>query len=167
MSSTPTRVSTKRNREQLREAEADKRRRKPPGSWWLVDGVSEQVEGSSSQPQQLHHKKPEPRKDSEKKQSRSLRLGTPKNGNVSVSSKPLGGTSTPTLKVKQVSAPKTVKRSLATFKDIFTSATETETVKSNKDSSQNNKQNVTAPSAEASVFLQNTPPDSKCQSENT
>lgn len=89
---------------------------------------------------------------------------------MAVSSKPLGGTSTPSLKLKLLSAPKTVKRSLATFKDIFTSATETETVRSNRDTSQNNRRNVTAHSAEeANVFLQNhdTPPDSKCQSENT
>ncbi|XP_026220016.1 muscle M-line assembly protein unc-89 isoform X2 [Anabas testudineus] len=174
MSGTPASVSPRRNEQQLREGETDKRRRKPPGSWWLVNGMSN-VECSSSQPQQLHHKEPRPCKGGRKpnKRSRSPRLGTPKNGNMAVLSKPLMGSSTPStpsLKLKPLSAPKTVKRSLAMFTDIFTSATETETVMSKKDTCQNNRRNVTAhPAEEVGVLLQNhdTPPDSKCQSENT
>lgn len=172
MSSTPTSDSPRRLQQQLREGEADKRRRKPPGNWWLVNGVSEDMEHSSSQPQKLNQKEPKPRKErkNQSKQSRSPRLGTPKNGNMAVSSKPLGGTSMPSLKPKPLSAPKTVKCSLATFKDIFTSATETETEMNNRDMRENNRHNVHGHSAEeVSVFLQNhdTPLDSKCQSENT
>lgn len=88
------------------------RRRKYPGNWWAVDGTSKDVESISSQPQQ---QEPKPRKERKKqsKQSRSPRLGTPKNGNVAVSSKPLGGAPVPLLKVKPLSTPKSVKRSLA------------------------------------------------------
>ncbi|XP_044031705.1 uncharacterized protein si:ch211-161h7.4 isoform X2 [Siniperca chuatsi] len=167
MSVTPTPVSPRRPREQLRTAEPGKRRRKPPSNWWTVDGMSEVVESISSQPQQP---KPKERKK-RSKMSRSPALGTPKKGNTAVSSKPLGGTPVPHLKVKPLSAPKTVKRSLATFKNIFTSVTETPTVVSSRAAGQNisktNKDVLSMDAGESnSPPNHETPQDSKCQSEN-
>ncbi|XP_071341242.1 neurofilament heavy polypeptide [Trachinotus anak] len=150
MQSTAGPVSPRRPLEQLSAAESEKRRRKPPGNWWSVNDMSEDVESISSQPQQLNPKKPKPLKDRKKpsKGSRSPRLGTPKNGNVAVSSKPAGGAHEPLLKLKPLSAPKTVKRSLATFKEIFTSAAETPTVISNRDAGQNDRHKVNVHAAE-------------------
>ncbi|XP_041670688.1 inner centromere protein [Cheilinus undulatus] len=122
---TPVPASPIGQRDQLREAESQKRRRKPPGNWWAADGKTQEVE-NISQPQQKAKAQKERKKQS--KQSRPSKLGTPKNGNVAASSKPQEGASVPPLTVKPLSAPKTVKRSLATFKDIFTSAAETPVV---------------------------------------
>uniref|UniRef100_A0A8C9YXJ1 Mif2/CENP-C cupin domain-containing protein n=1 Tax=Sander lucioperca TaxID=283035 RepID=A0A8C9YXJ1_SANLU len=143
--STPEPVSPRGPREQLRSEESERRRRKPPGNWWAVDNRSEDVESISSQPQKLQ---PKPRKERKKlsKQNRS-QLGTPKNGKMA--SKPLGGSLVPLLKPKPLLTPKTVKRSLATFKDIFTTGTETPTVVSSKDAGRKNRRKVTAPPAEA------------------
>ncbi|XP_049912997.1 titin isoform X1 [Epinephelus moara] len=131
LSITPAPVSPRRPREQFRAAESNRRRRKPPGNWWAVNDVSEDI-SSQPEPQQ---QEPKPRKERKKqsKQSRSPRLGTPKNGNMAVSSKPPGGTPVPPLK------PTTVKRSLAMVKDIFTSAVETPTVISSRETVQKNK----------------------------
>ncbi|XP_032359544.1 uncharacterized protein si:ch211-161h7.4 isoform X2 [Etheostoma spectabile] len=134
--STPAPVSPRGPREQLLSEESARRRRKPPGNWWAVDNRSEEVESISSPPQKLS------------KQNRS-RLGTPKNGNMAVTSKPLGGSLVPLLKPTPLLTPKTVKRSLATFKDIFTTVTETPTVVSSKDAGQKKRCKVTAPRAEA------------------
>uniref|UniRef100_A0AAX7UJW7 Uncharacterized protein n=1 Tax=Astatotilapia calliptera TaxID=8154 RepID=A0AAX7UJW7_ASTCA len=56
-------------------------------------------------------------------------LGVPKNGNTAVSLKPLGGAPVPPLTAKSPITPKTVKRSLATFRDIFASVIESSTGK--------------------------------------
>ncbi|XP_078136850.1 uncharacterized protein LOC144537203 [Sander vitreus] len=159
--STPQPVSPRGSWEQLWSEESGRRRRKPPGNWWVVDNRSEDVESISSQPQKLS------------KQNRS-ELGIPKNGKMTVSSKPLGGSLVPLLKPKPLLTPKTVKRSLATFKDIFTTGTETPTVVSSKDAGRKNRCKVTAtdcatfsktakdiPSMDAGESLQ----DSTCQSE--
>ncbi|XP_029004980.1 neurofilament heavy polypeptide [Betta splendens] len=169
MSTTPASVSTRRpeQQQQPRDGETEKRRRKLPGKWWLVNGVSEDIEHGSPQLQKLHRQEYKPRKErkNQSRKSRSPRLGTPKSGNVAVSSKLQGGTATPSLKLKPLSAPKTVKRSLATFKDIFTSAAETETEIGNGngdgDEGQNNGPNISSV-AEVSGF---SPVDSKCQPE--
>ncbi|KAA8580741.1 hypothetical protein FQN60_013699 [Etheostoma spectabile] len=134
-------------REQLLSEESARRRRKPPGNWWAVDNRSEEVESISSPPQKLEPKPCKERKNPSK-QNRS-RLGTPKNGNMAVTSKPLGGSLVPLLKPTPLLTPKTVKRSLATFKDIFTTVTETPTVVSSKDAGQKKRCKVTAPRAEA------------------
>ncbi|XP_056221085.1 protein piccolo [Seriola aureovittata] len=147
VSGTPGCLSPRRPLEKHRAAGRERRSRKPPGNWWTVNDMSEDVGSTSSQPQQLNPKEPKPRKD-RKKQSRSPRLGAPKNGNMLVSSKPLGGAHVSPLKVKPLSAPKTVKRSLAMFKEIFTSGAETPTVLSSRDKGQNNTHNVNAPPAE-------------------
>lgn len=122
------------------EADSAKRRRRAPGEWWLVNNVAEDLENMSSKPQQLHPKWPEPKKERKKqsKQSKSPRLGLPKNGNTAISLKPLGGAPVPPLTAKSLITPKTVKRSLATFKDIFASVLESSTV----DRRQTNKCNV-------------------------
>ncbi len=103
---------------------------------------------------------------------------------MAVSSKPLGGAPLTPLRVKPLSAPKTIKRSLATLNDIFTSVMETPTVVSSRDAGQNNRRNVAARPAEevaatdstaekhilsmdASESNHETPQDSKRQSENT
>ncbi|XP_039983520.1 ankyrin repeat domain-containing protein 11 isoform X2 [Xiphias gladius] len=150
ISCTPAPGSPRRPWEQLSAAEPEKRRRKPPGNWWMVKGMCGDEESISSQRQQPNPKETKSCKEIKKqsKQSRSPRLGTPKNGNMAVSSKPLGGAHVPSLKLKPLSAPKTVKRSLATFKDIFTSATESLTVISSRDIGHNNRNNVTAGPAE-------------------
>lgn len=151
--------------------------------------MHEDVESISSQPKQKQKQKREPHQE-RKKQSRSPRLGTPKNGNVAVSSKPA-----PMLEMTPLSAPKTVKRSLATFKDILESVTETPTVVSRREVGQRNRRKVAARPAEevaasdcpissktdGGIFSmdagepRNTdnsppnheiPPDSRCQSED-
>ncbi|XP_073345016.1 uncharacterized protein [Pagrus major] len=148
VSTSPAPVSPRGPREQLGAAEPEKRRRKPTSNWWIANGLREDVESVSSQPQQQG---PKPRKERKKqsKQSRSPGLGTPINGNMVVSPKPLGGAHVPPLKVKPLSAPKTVKRSLAKFKDILT---ETPTVVSSKQAGQSKKRKVTAhPAVEVTV----------------
>ncbi|KAM6971584.1 uncharacterized protein LKV04_017146 [Tautogolabrus adspersus] len=137
---TPAPTTPRRAKEQLTTAESETRRRRRPGNWWTVDGLTEEADNISSKPQQG------PKKESKKKskQSRGSKLGTPKNGNVAVSSKPPEGAAVPPLKGKPLSAPKTVKRSLAMFKDIFTSAAETPTVVSCRGADQRNKRKVTA-----------------------
>ncbi|XP_068438358.1 neurofilament heavy polypeptide [Clinocottus analis] len=126
-------------------AESKRRRRKPTGSWWKVNDECEDVESISSQRQG-----PRPRKERKmvSKRSGSPQLGTLKNGNVAVSSKPQGGAPVCLLEVKPTSAPKTVKRSLATFKDIFTSVTETPAVVTRREPCQKNKRKVATRPAE-------------------
>ncbi|XP_034562251.1 neurofilament heavy polypeptide isoform X2 [Notolabrus celidotus] len=166
---------------QLRAAESEKRRRKPPGNWWAAAGPTEEVENISPQPPQQEPKLQKERKK-KTKQNRS-KLGTPKNGNVAVSSKPQGGASVSPLNAKP-SAPKSIRRCLATFKDIFTSNTESLTVTSSGGAGQRNTLKVDAgdgsvPDESVRGVLSmeavesNSPPslqspqDSKCQSENT
>ncbi|XP_031706442.1 uncharacterized protein LOC116385269 [Anarrhichthys ocellatus] len=174
---------------QLRAAESEKRRRrKAPGNWWKVDDLCEDVESISSQ-------QPGPRPRTERKEvskrSRIPRLGTPTNGNMAVSSKPRRRAPVSLLEVKPTSAPKTVKHSLATFKDIFTSVSETPV--NRRERGQKHRRKVAARPAEevtatvCTIFSgntdgdilrvepgspQNSPPnnempqDSTCQSEN-
>lgn len=110
--------------------------------------MTEDMESISSEPQQLNPKEPKPRKERNPrtKQSRSPELWTSKKGNAAVSSKPPGGAPVTSLKPRQLLAPKTVKHSLATFKEIFTSATESPVDKS--DAGQKNIREVTVCPAE-------------------
>ncbi|XP_067342729.1 titin homolog isoform X2 [Channa argus] len=161
----------RRTWQQLGGETTDRRRRKPPGSWWLVNDISEDGEQSHFRSQHLYRKEPKlcKQQKNQPEQSRSSGLGSPKDGNMAVSPKPLGGATLPRLKPKPLSAPKAVKHSLAVFNDIFTSPTETEPAVSSGDTCQNERHMGTAhPTEEVSVFLQNfeTPPDSKCQSGN-
>lgn len=135
-------ASLRGSRKKLSIEEPEKRRRRSPSKWWMVNGMSEEV-ASISQPQQ---QKLKPHKE-RKKKSKQIKSPGLKNGNMVVSSKPSGGAPVTPLKGAPVSAPKTVKRSLATFKDIFTSATETPTVVSSKEAGGSNKHKVTAPPA--------------------
>lgn len=143
-SNIPVPASPRGQREQLKEAEPKRRRRKPPGNWWMVSSVEEEEE--ENLPTQPQPKVRKPQKE-RKKQHRSNKLGTPKNGNVAVLSKPQEGAPVPPLNGKPLSAPKTVKRSLATFKDIFTSNTETPTLPSNRGAGRTNARKVTATDA--------------------
>uniref|UniRef100_A0A3Q3CUQ4 Titin-like n=1 Tax=Haplochromis burtoni TaxID=8153 RepID=A0A3Q3CUQ4_HAPBU len=148
-------VSQSRPKERLTEADSAKRRRRAPGEWWLANNVAEDLENMSSKPQQLHPKRPKPKKERKKqsKQSKSPRLGVPKNGNTAVSLKPLGGAPVPPLTAKSLITPKTVKRSMATFKDLFASVIESSTV----DRRQTNRCNVRSrPSEEICVAGSNT-----------
>lgn len=152
MSSSPAApVSPSRPSEQLGTPKREKRRRKPPGAWWTVDNTSENMESISSQSQQLNPKEPKPHKERKTKQnkSRSPEPGTLKKGNSAVSSKPPGGAHVTPLKPRR--APETVKRTLATFKDLFTSATESTAVLNNSDAGQNNRRDVTVCPAEESA----------------
>ncbi|CAJ1082132.1 uncharacterized protein si:ch211-161h7.4 isoform X2 [Xyrichtys novacula] len=179
---TPAPVTPQRPQEQLKAAEPWKRRRKAPGSWWLVDGPPVEVENISSQPQQQEPKSQRGKKKKSKQESKILE--TPKNSNVSVPSKPQGGPPVPQLNVKPSSAPKTVKRSLALFKGILTSNIETPTGESSKEVGQRNTHQVTATDPPIPEFRikdvfsvdagePNSPPnqdatqDSRCQSEIT
>ncbi|XP_019943435.2 nucleolar protein dao-5 isoform X1 [Paralichthys olivaceus] len=192
-------VSPRGPQEHLRAADPEKRRRKPPSNWWTTNSMSEEMESGSSHPQQLKPKESKPpnerKKLSKQKPSRSPGLRTPKKGKVVVTSKTPGGADVPLMKPKPMFAPKTVKHSLATFKDIFTSVSETPTVVRSRDTGYNDRCGITAQPADVSVTervtvsqtdkdthsvdavefssAQNSPPtnnspqDSRCQPENT
>lgn len=133
--STPASTSGEMYRE---ETGADKRRRKAPCDRWVVGNQVEEV-SPLPQPQQV-----KPVKGRKKvKQNKALGLGSPKNGNVAVSSKPQGGAPGPSRKVKAASSKKAVKRSLAPFMDSFPTAVETPSKASRKVSGLSNKQEVT------------------------
>lgn len=150
-SSRPTAATPKKSKEQPGPEEPGKRRRQPPGNWWRVEGSSDDVESGCTQPEWLNVKRSKERKK-QPKQIKSLGMKTPKNGNVSISPIPPEGAPTPLLRAKPVSAPKTVKRSLATFKDIFTSTTETPAVRAHRKTVANNKHMVTSsPAVEITV----------------
>lgn len=137
----------------LNPSEPEKRRRKTPGNWWKVDDASEHAEITSSQLQQLNLQRSKPRKEgrTQSKQSRSPALGSPKNGNMAIPPKPLGEARETPLKAKQFPAPKSVKRSLAMFNDIFTSAAESPLAPDRRETSQNNKRNISVVPAEDTV----------------
>ncbi|XP_052369243.1 serine/arginine repetitive matrix protein 1-like [Oncorhynchus keta] len=104
---------------QAREApEKRSRRRKAPGNWWVTNNPPENADSTSSFPQQPqpYPKKPSPPQPQPnpktRKVERSKFLGPPQNGNTASSTRP-EGVQTP-LKRKDLSAPKTVKGSLAT-----------------------------------------------------
>lgn len=103
------------HKERVSKAEPGKRRRKPPGNWWLINSVDEDLESVSSQPQQLH-KKSKHRK--EKKKHSKLRKSFSSDGDAAVSSAPQGGAPVPPLKQTEVSTPKMSKRDRP---DVFTS----------------------------------------------
>ncbi|XP_029385162.1 uncharacterized protein LOC115061077 isoform X2 [Echeneis naucrates] len=128
----------------LRVAEPEKRRRKPPGEWWTVDDKPKDTESISAQSQQLNPKVTKSGKERKKqaKQSRCAGLGTPKNGNMAVSSKPPGGAHVTRLKLKPKSTPKTLKHTLAIFKEITTSAAETPMAARSKDRNDNDGHNM-------------------------
>ncbi|KAM9713322.1 uncharacterized protein ACNS7B_023551 isoform 2-T2 [Menidia menidia] len=179
-------ASPKQPREQLTEAEAGKRRRRPPGTWWSLKSGAKDSESVDTQPQNPTPKGPKgrQRKKSQPKQRKSSGLGAPQNGNVLVPVKPAGGAPVPPL-----SAPKTVKRSLATFKNIFTSGIETPSAVSDRDAHQSSRCHVTPHPAEvisATSFItgsraeedkadgaiagctdHDAPQDGECQSEDT
>uniref|UniRef100_A0A1A7YS68 Uncharacterized protein n=1 Tax=Iconisemion striatum TaxID=60296 RepID=A0A1A7YS68_9TELE len=136
---TPTSpVAPKPAKDPLREAEPAKRRRKPPGSWWevLPADDSEGVTTSSSQPQQLPPQEPKPQKEQKKKSKQ--RKAAPKI--VNRSSEPPGGALVSPL--KRLKPSKTVKDSLAAFKDILTSGVQTPAPAASRDADQNNSRVV-------------------------
>ncbi|XP_038852775.1 serine/arginine repetitive matrix protein 1 [Salvelinus namaycush] len=122
----PSTVTASRQWHQAREApEKRSMRRKAPGNWWVTNNPPENADSTSSVPQQPqpYPKKPSPPQPQPnpktRKVERSKFLGPPQNGNTASSTR-LGGVHTP-LKRKDLSTPKTVKRSLATFGAIFSS----------------------------------------------
>lgn len=150
-SSRPTAATPKKSKEQSGPEEPGKRRRQPPGNWWRIEGSSDDVESGSTQPEWLNIKRNKERKK-QPKQNKSPGMKTPQNGNVSISPIPPEGAPTPLLRAKPASAPKTVKRSLATFKDIFTSTTETPAVRGHRKTAAINKHMVTSsPAVETAV----------------
>ncbi|CAB1440319.1 unnamed protein product [Pleuronectes platessa] len=195
MSDTSASVSRRGPQEHLRAEDPDKRSRKPPGNWWTTNGMSEEVESVSTLPQQLKPKESKSLKErkqlSKQKPSRSSGLKTPKKGKSVVASKTPGGADVPLLNPKPMFAPKTIRRTLYTFKDIFTSASETPTVVSSRHTGHSNRcepaevsviQHVTFTptdkdthsvdagefrSTENSPPTHDTPQDSSCQPENT
>ncbi|XP_062235839.1 uncharacterized protein si:ch211-161h7.4 [Platichthys flesus] len=195
MSDPSASVSPRGPQEHLRAEDPEKRNRKPPGNWWTTNGMSEEVENVSTNPQQLKPKESKSlkkrKKLSKQKTSRSPGLKTPKKGKMVVASKTPGGADVPLLQPKQMFAPKTIRRTLYTFKDIFTSASETPTVVSNRHTGHGNRcepaevsvvQHVTftptdkdTHSVDAGEFrspensppTHDTPQDGSCQPENT
>ncbi|MEQ2168787.1 hypothetical protein GOODEAATRI_018357 [Goodea atripinnis] len=134
-------------KEQLGETEPTKRRSKPPGEWWVVSTDPNDLEIIASQPWQPPLKEPKHQKKREKlPKQKPSRLGAPKNGNVA--SKTPGGD--PVTHVRPLSTPKTVKRCLETFKDMFTSVGETPTTATNRDARQCKRRNVTSQAVEES-----------------
>ncbi|MEQ2307778.1 hypothetical protein AMECASPLE_021666 [Ameca splendens] len=132
-------------KEQLGETEPTKRRSKPPGEWWVVSNEPNDLEIITSQPWQPPLKEPKHQKKREKlPKQKPSRLGAPKNGNVA--SKTPGGA--PVTHVRPLSTPKTLKRCLETFKDIFTSVGETPTMA--RDARQCKRRNVTSQAVEES-----------------
>ncbi|XP_028289400.1 protein IWS1 homolog isoform X3 [Parambassis ranga] len=103
-------------KEQVRNARPGKRRRKPPGNWWLINSMDEDLESVSSQPQQLHHK--ESKRQREKKKHSKQRKSFSSDGDAAVSSAPQGGAPVPPLKQTELSTPKMSKRDRP---DVFTS----------------------------------------------
>ncbi|XP_064797207.1 serine/arginine repetitive matrix protein 2 [Oncorhynchus masou masou] len=124
----PTTVTPSRQWRQAMEApEKRSRRRKAPGNWWVTNNPPENADSTSSFPQQPqpYPKKPSPPQPHPNPKTRKVErgkfLGPPQNGNTASSTRP-GGVQTP-LKRKHLSAPKTVKRSLATIGAVFSSGT--------------------------------------------
>ncbi|XP_035474506.1 uncharacterized protein si:ch211-161h7.4 isoform X2 [Scophthalmus maximus] len=152
LSNTPAPVRPERPPEPLTAVDPEKRTRITPRSWWTVNDMSKEEQSISSLPQLPRLKEPKSgektNKRSKTKPSRSPGLRTPKNGNVTARLKPLGGAHVLLQKLKPMCTPKTVKRSLATFKDIFMSASETPTTVSGRNASQRNTLSVAACTAE-------------------
>lgn len=132
-SSRPTAATPKKSEEQQPEPEEpESRRRRPPGNWWRVEGSSEDVK----------------HREERKKQLKQTELKTPHGFIVSISPIPPEEAPIPLLRAKRASAPKTVKRSLATFKDIFTSTTETPAARGRRKKILNNKHMLTSSPAD-------------------
>ncbi|XP_064875257.1 serine/arginine repetitive matrix protein 2 isoform X2 [Oncorhynchus nerka] len=119
-------VTPSRQGRQAREApEKRSRRRKAPGNWWVTNNPPENADSTSSFPQQPlpYPKKPSPPQPQPnpktRKVERSKFLGPPQNGNTASSTRP-GGVQTPLMR-KDLSAPKMVKRSLASIGSVFSS----------------------------------------------
>ncbi|XP_060949863.1 claspin [Limanda limanda] len=192
---TPKESKSHKESKQLSIQEPEQRRRKPPGDWWTTDRVSEEVASVSTYRQQFTPKESKSHKESKQlskqEPSRSPGLGTPIKGKMVVASKTPGTAEVPLLEPRPMFAPKNTRRTLATFKDIFTSVSETPTVVSSKHAVHNNRcepaevsviHHVTftptdkdTNSVDAGEFRspQNSPPthdtpqDSSCQPENT
>lgn len=101
----------------------------------------EDVEGICPLPHQQQLKPVKERKKTSK-QIKPAGLGSPRNGNVAVSSKARGGAPGPSPKVKPANTRKTVKRSLAPFMDIFALAVETPSKISRRLTGPSNRQEV-------------------------
>ncbi|XP_054622292.1 nascent polypeptide-associated complex subunit alpha, muscle-specific form isoform X2 [Dunckerocampus dactyliophorus] len=125
VSHTPVSLSPRGSLEQLSRAQASKRNRKPPGEWWKATSTPEDTESSQPEPLRRMSKKAHARK--ERKTGSKQR--TPAAGGALVS--PL------TKRVLWV--PKSIKSSMGTFKDIFSSHTENTVVLRNGDTDQNNE----------------------------
>lgn len=141
--SAPSSTSAGVCQEQLQETGADKRRRRAPCDWWVV---ANQVEGVSPLPQPQQVKPVRGRVKT--RQNKALGLGSPKNGNVAVSSKPPGGAPGPARKVKLAGTKKAVKRSLAPFMDCVPTAVGTPSKASMKVSALSSEQEVRMPEAQ-------------------
>lgn len=101
-------ASTAASSSQPEETGSDRRRRKTPCDWWVV--------GNSPLPQPQPLKPVKGRK--KVKPNKALGLGSPRNGNVAVSSKPQGGAPGP------LSSKEATRRSLAPFMDSLPTAVE-------------------------------------------
>ncbi|XP_038149679.1 nucleolar protein dao-5 isoform X1 [Cyprinodon tularosa] len=129
-------ASQSQSEKQLGDTESRKRRRKPPVDWWAVHSEANDLEVLAPQ---SPLKEPKQQKGKEKRPIRApTRPAVPRQDNSASKTKRRAPE-------KPRSAPKTVKRSLA---DIFTSATETLAVATNRDAHQFKMRNVTSQSTE-------------------
>ncbi|XP_067107918.1 serine/arginine repetitive matrix protein 1 [Osmerus mordax] len=102
----------------------EKRCRKAPGNWWEIGSPPADVEATPSPPRKPKDKNTKTQKGEAKhpKPHKSPSLRPHQNGRLAGSPKPRRTVHEPPLKKKDLSAPKTAKRSLATFAAIFTSS---------------------------------------------
>ncbi|KAM9839707.1 uncharacterized protein ACBR49_016704 [Aulostomus maculatus] len=121
-------VSARGDPDQLKTPqEGEKRRRRPPGSWWKVDNMSEAPDLNSYPPRKLHRTKP--LKDRKKRSTgRPTQNWTRTSGSTEVLSTPVGGAVVSPLTRRPIEVPKSVKSCISTFKDIFTSNAASPTV---------------------------------------
>ncbi|XP_046880019.1 uncharacterized protein si:ch211-161h7.4 isoform X2 [Hypomesus transpacificus] len=101
----------------------EKRCRKAPGNWWEIGSPPADVEATPSSPRKPNDKNTKRQKGEAKqpKAHKSPSLRPHQNGRLARSPKTRHTAPEPPLKKKDLSAPKTAKRSLATFAAIFTS----------------------------------------------
>uniref|UniRef100_A0A672G2M0 Mif2/CENP-C cupin domain-containing protein n=1 Tax=Salarias fasciatus TaxID=181472 RepID=A0A672G2M0_SALFA len=174
--------------ELLREAEPGKRRRKPAGSWWMVNDSPDDVDVVPPKRRQPAVEKSKPQRKRKEQPKKDEPAGL--SSDVDISSKPAGDTPVLPLKPKSLFTPKTVKSSLAKFTDIFKTGIETPVTVRNRDTQLKNRRNVTshptkekaAPqttteaagveryedvSTQGSLNNQRTPQDDGCHTEST
>nr|XP_057916124.1 microtubule-associated protein futsch isoform X2 [Doryrhamphus excisus] len=126
VSHSPVPLSPRGSLEQLSRPQPSKRNRKPPGEWWKATSTSEDAESS---PPELLPRRPKKSQARKERKTGSKQRRTPAAGGALVSP----------LAKKALWVPKSIKSSMGTFKNIFSSHTEGTVVLSNEAADQNNE----------------------------